>query len=181
MRSRRRFGSAHWGSNRTETITRAVRSGAQVGEARLSQLPKVQKAGVGRLPLSRRGRRVAAWGMRILLPARDPWEEVVAAVRGRWLLGPPSGCFPRCIAARFAAALRCRGWTKEAESLVGGPCGSDTKRKKAALGEAAWLAGGRLPSQGLFCGPERDRTADLLTASQALSQLSYRPKRRMRH
>ena len=26
-----------------------------------------------------------------------------------------------------------------------------------------------------FRGPERDRTADLLTASQALSQLSYRP------
>ena len=26
-------------------------------------------------------------------------------------------------------------------------------------------------------GPERDRTADLLNANQALSQLSYRPKR----
>ena len=26
-----------------------------------------------------------------------------------------------------------------------------------------------------FYGPERDRTADLLNANQALSQLSYRP------
>jgi hypothetical protein len=33
----------------------------------------------------------------------------------------------------------------------------------------------------VVCGPERDRTADLLTASQALSQLSYRPKRRECH
>ena len=27
-----------------------------------------------------------------------------------------------------------------------------------------------------FCGAERDRTADLMTASHALSQLSYSPK-----
>ena len=30
-----------------------------------------------------------------------------------------------------------------------------------------------------FIGPERDRTADLLLAKQALSQLSYRPSKRV--
>lgn len=30
--------------------------------------------------------------------------------------------------------------------------------------------------RGLFCGAKRDRTADLLNAIQALSQLSYSPE-----
>ena len=31
-----------------------------------------------------------------------------------------------------------------------------------------------------FYGPERDRTADLLNANQALSQLSYRPGKQLK-
>ena len=35
----------------------------------------------------------------------------------------------------------------------------------------------QLVNRSTIRGPERDRTADLLNANQALSQLSYRPKR----
>ncbi len=35
-------------------------------------------------------------------------------------------------------------------------------------------------SRRKISGPERDRTADLLNANQALSQLSYRPKGMLR-
>jgi hypothetical protein len=39
------------------------------------------------------------------------------------------------------------------------------------------MSGRFVAGLGGFCGADRDRTGDLLTASQALSQLSYGPER----
>ena len=59
-------------------------------------------------------------------------------------------------------------------------------RRKNAFGRTTALLAPRMPSQNkkaipygmTFCfgGDKRDRTADLMTASHALSQLSYTPK-----
>ena len=64
-------------------------------------------------------------------------------------------------------------------------------RRKNAFGRTTALLAPRMPSQNkkaipygmTFCfgGDKRDRTADLMTASHALSQLSYAPKRRSVH
>ena len=43
--------------------------------------------------------------------------------------------------------------------------------------ERAGAPGAANPLSPKLSGPERDRTADLLNANQALSQLSYRPKK----